>query len=444
MSSVSETPSRRFAVEVVRTLRAAGFEALWAGGCVRDQLLGLTPKDYDVATSAHPEQIRDLFGRRRTLEIGAAFGVVTVLGPKEAGQIEVATFRSDGAYLDGRHPESVTFGTAELDAQRRDFTINGLFYDPIEQQVIDYVGGQQDLRRQTIRAIRDPYERFDEDKLRMLRAIRFAATFDFAIEPATMAAIRQLAGEIVIVSAERIAAEMRRMLVHPRRSLAMTLLRESQLLGFLLPESLIYLPDHPANDPVEAARRWDTMLGMLDSLGQPDFAVALTVLLRAICQLPHGAPETQHFSWLTSADVWTAANLANMFCRRWKLANEEIEVVCHLLKQEATIRAAPSIPWPQLQRLLIAPRVEELLTYCSAVCRVLDGNDAAVEYCRQKLNLPPDELNPPPLLGGDDLKQLGMTPGPEFKRLLDALRDAQLAKLVRTRDEAVEFVQRLS
>ena len=198
---------REFALEIAKRLRTAGFESLWAGGCVRDELLGIPPKDYDIATSATPDQIRDLFGRRRTLPIGAAFGVVTVLGPRTAGQIEVATFRTDAAYSDGRHPDSVSFTTAEHDAQRRDFTINGLFYDPIAETVVDYVGGQNDLNLRTIRAIGDPRLRIGEDKLRMLRAIRFAAAFDFTIDPATFAAIQQMAGEILTVSAERIGME---------------------------------------------------------------------------------------------------------------------------------------------------------------------------------------------------------------------------------------------
>src|SRR5262245_6661553 len=150
---------RAFALEIAQTLRTAGFEALWAGGCVRDKLLGITPKDYDVATSATPDEIRNLFGRRRTLPIGASFGVITVLGPRDAGQIEVATFRKDAAYSDGRHPDSVTFTDAEHDAQRRDFTINGLFFDPVAEKVVDYVGGQEDLKRGVIRAIGDPRQR---------------------------------------------------------------------------------------------------------------------------------------------------------------------------------------------------------------------------------------------------------------------------------------------
>ena len=418
---------REFALDVIRQLRAAGYEALWAGGCVRDQLLGLTPKDYDVATSARPEQIRELFGHRRTLAIGAAFGVVTVLGPKQAAPIEVATFRCDGAYLDGRHPDSVTFSTPQLDAQRRDFTINGLFFDPLTDQVIDYVGGRNDLQRQLIRAIGSPQERFSEDKLRMLRAVRFAATFGFTIELATLAAIQELSGEIVIVSAERIAAEMRRMLVHPRRGLAVELLRESRLLPVILPEAAVFdLELHAEYSELH----WAKMLAMLNAVQTPGFATALAILLRTLCRRPEAGcalPEA----------------LAASICRRWKLANEEIDVVCHLLHHEGTVRAAPSIPWPQLQRLLIAPHAEELLTYAAAVCRVLDGNDGAVEFCRQKLALPPAELNPPPLLTGDDLKRLGLPPGPAYKRLLDVLRDAQLDKLVHTQADATEFVKQL-
>ncbi|MCR4411750.1 MAG: CCA tRNA nucleotidyltransferase, partial [Thermoguttaceae bacterium] len=173
MSNLKPQSPRQFAEEVVRRLRAAGFLAYWAGGCVRDQLMGLDPKDYDVATSAVPEQVRQVFGRRRTVAVGAAFGVITVVGPPGAGQIEVATFRSDRTYSDGRHPDEVVFSSPEEDAARRDFTINGLFYDPVAQEVIDYVGGRDDLARRLLRAIGDPRQRFAEDKLRLLRAVRF-------------------------------------------------------------------------------------------------------------------------------------------------------------------------------------------------------------------------------------------------------------------------------
>ncbi len=194
------------------------------------------PKDYDVATSATPDEIRNLFGRRRTLTVGAAFGVVTVLGPRAAGQIEVATFRTDAAYSDGRHPDAVTFTDAEHDAQRRDFTINGLFFDPVAEKIVDYVGGREDIERRIVRAIGDPRLRLSEDRLRMLRAVRFAATFNFEIEPQTFAAIQTMAGEITSVSPERIGMEIRRMLVDPNRACALELLCDSRLLQHVLPE----------------------------------------------------------------------------------------------------------------------------------------------------------------------------------------------------------------
>ncbi len=211
---------REFAIDVVRTLQNAGHTALWAGGCVRDELLGLTPHDYDVATSARPEQLRPLFRKRN--EIGAHFGVVQVIGPRaDDGEwltIEVATFRSDGTYTDGRRPDTVTFSSPEEDAQRRDFTINGMFFDPLKGELIDYVGGRADLAAKVLRAIGNATERFTEDKLRILRAARMATRFALEIEPQTHAAARAMAAEIRVVSAERIAEELRKLLVHPNRA----------------------------------------------------------------------------------------------------------------------------------------------------------------------------------------------------------------------------------
>src|SRR5437762_3715435 len=237
MAAIDPQLARQFAVDVVRRLRESGHQSLWAGGCVRDQLMGQLPKDYDVATDAVPDRVREVFGKRRTLPIGASFGVITVLGPEAAGQIDVATFRRDATYSDGRHPDAVSFSDAEHDAQRRDFTINGLFFDPLEDRVIDYVGGQDDLARRVIRAIGDPLARIAEDKLRMLRAVRFAARFDFAIDDKTLAAIKQQARELVIVSAERIAAELRLILTHPNRARGMELLADTGLLEIVLPEA---------------------------------------------------------------------------------------------------------------------------------------------------------------------------------------------------------------
>ncbi|HTI49987.1 MAG TPA: CCA tRNA nucleotidyltransferase, partial [Planctomycetaceae bacterium] len=213
-------PKRDFAVDVVRRLQEAGFIALWAGGCVRDFLLGHPPDDYDVATSARPEDVRTLFGKHRTLAIGASFGVILVHGPRggRTGDVEVATFRTEGPYRDGRRPEHVAFATPEEDALRRDFTINGMFYDPLTDRVLDYVGGRGDLERHVVRAIGEPRARFAEDKLRMLRAVRMTARFDFELDESTAAAVREMSREILVVSSERIAQELKKMLVHVRRA----------------------------------------------------------------------------------------------------------------------------------------------------------------------------------------------------------------------------------
>ena len=225
-------PRRQLAVEVVRTLREAGFQALFAGGCVRDELLGQPPTDYDVATDATPDRVMALF--RRTVPVGVSFGVVRVLGPKDAGEVEVATFRSDGQYLDGRRPESVTFGTAEADASRRDFTINGMFLDPIEGTVIDYVGGREDLDRRLIRAIGAPHARFEEDKLRLLRAVRISSRFGFEIEPETAARSWRCPRRSGRWRRNGSRRNFKKMLVHQSRSRAMNLAMETGLVAAIL------------------------------------------------------------------------------------------------------------------------------------------------------------------------------------------------------------------
>ena len=255
---------RQFALDVVRRLRAAGFEAYWAGGCVRDELLGRRPKDFDVATGATPAEIRSLFGRQRTLPLGAAFGVITVLGPRSAGMIEVATFREDVGYSDGRHPDRVTFSSAREDAARRDFTINGMFFDPVDGKVIDFVGGQADLQNHLIRAIGSPRLRFGEDKLRMLRAVRFTATFGFSLDADTAATVREMAAQITVVSPERIAMEMRRLLTESGRERGVRLLVELGLAAAILPEIV------PCDQASQA--RSEHALGVLGRLPNPSFS----------------------------------------------------------------------------------------------------------------------------------------------------------------------------
>ena len=403
----SPTRQRAFALEIVQRLRAAGFEALWAGGCVRDELLGLAPKDYDVATNATPDQIRDVFGRRRTLAIGAAFGVVTVLGPRAAGQIEVATFRCDAAYSDGRHPDSVTFTDAQHDAQRRDFTINGVFYDPIEDTVVDYVGGQQDLAQRTIRAIGAPRLRLSEDKLRMLRAVRFAAAFDFQIEIETLRAIQEMAADVMSVSAERIGAEIRRMLVDENRAVALRLLSEGNLLAQVLPE-VAALP--PAD--------FDNALRVLAALRQPTLPLALAALLLHV----------------------TTDRAAGGVGRRLRFTNKEIERAGWLLAHRAVAASAPDQPWPRVQRVLTHDGAAELLALQEAIA---GPADPALVFCHERLAWPPERLNPPPLIDGSDLIAHGLAPGPQFSALLEKIRDAQLNGEITSRDEALALADRL-
>lgn len=415
-------PKRDFALDVVRRLQEAGFTALWAGGCVRDFLLGHPPDDYDVATSAHPDQVRDLFGKRRTLAIGASFGVILVQGPRGsgAGDVEVATFRTEGPYLDGRRPESVVFATPEEDATRRDFTINGMFYDPLTEQVHDYVGGRKDLGEGIVRAIGDPRARFAEDKLRMLRAVRMTARFEFALDRATGDAVREMAREILVVSQERIAQELKKMLVHVGRAGAMRLADELALLPVILPELAAILSE-------PAAPRWLRTLSMLQRLEAPSFELALATLLHEL-----------------ETDESAGAAPVERLCRRLRLSNDELEHVTWLFGLRQGLGGSPAWPLSRLKRLLAHPRIGSLLAMERTAAECGAGDLSAVEFCERYLaDTPRDAIDPPPLIHGGDLLALGLTPGARFKELLDRVRDAQLDGEVKDHDEALALVRRL-
>lgn len=391
---------REFAIAVVRKLRAAGHQALWAGGCVRDQLMGLAPHDYDVATDARPEQVQALF--RRTIAVGISFGVVEVLGPKPL-KVQVATFRSDGQYDDGRHPTSVTFSSPEEDAKRRDFTINGLFFDPIAERVIDYVGGEADLKAGIVRAIGDPRQRFTEDKLRLIRAVRFAARFGFTIEPATAAAIREMASQIAVVAAERIAEELRKILTDPRRATGMTLLRDLSLSQPILPEL-------------------DLQVDVLGALDEP---LSFPLGLAAIA---------------CSVDAKASAE----FCNRLRLSNEEKDRVVWLVANQSALVDAPRLAKSMLKPLLAHDGIRELLALHEAKARSSGKGVEHVEFCEQCLrDWPPEVINPPPLITGDDLTAMGLTPGPKFKVILDMVRDKQLDEEITARQEALDLSGKL-
>lgn len=441
MAQINPAKQHAFALRVVERLRGAGFEALLAGGCVRDQLLNLTPHDYDVATSATPPAIRELFGRRHTLEIGAAFGVIAVIGHQDEGLIEVTTFRQDAQYSDGRHPDSVVFTTAEEDAKRRDFTINGLFFDPLAGHTIDYVGGQADLQMRVVRAIGDPRARFSEDKLRMLRAVRMAARFDFTLDAATAEAINEMAETIHVVSAERIAQEMRKILVHSSRSRAIELLAETRLLSVLLPElPLISQFARGEHARMPTAELWPHLKRVLDGLVDPGFPLSLAALL---------SPLTQADAWMsieqrpTEEFVRAAVQIAGDVCDRWKLSNKESDRVVWLLERLRGVAGAATQPWSQLQRLLIQPGTADLLALVEAECKARGQSAADVEHCRLMLALPAAELNPPPLITGSDLAAHGVPAGEIYKYLLETIRDAQLDGNVANREEALALVDQI-
>jgi poly(A) polymerase len=402
---------RDFALDVVRKLQDAGFQALWAGGCVRDELLGLTPADYDVATNARPEQLRPLFRRRN--EIGASFGVVQVIGPRDdAGEwttVEVATFRSDVSYSDGRRPDAVVFSSPEEDAKRRDFTINGMFFDPVKKQLIDFVGGRADLEAKVLRAIGDPAARFTEDKLRILRGVRIAARFDLSVDPATLAAAKAMAREIRVVSPERIAEELRKLLAHPNRARGVQLLREFNLVEPILPELV-------ADD----SRRWDEGARVVEQLPPAaSFPLAFAALLHAL-------------------DKPTVEDIAD----RLRLSGAEKTRTAWLVEHQRSLDDAPTLPLSKLKTLLVQPGIEGLLALHRARALASGSSLAGVEFCEAILRgTPPDVLNPPPLLTGEDLIAMGLKPGPEFKRILDGVREAQLEGRVKTKEEAIELAR---
>jgi tRNA nucleotidyltransferase/poly(A) polymerase len=409
---LADEPRRNFALSVAKQLREHGYLALWAGGCVRDELLGKTPKDYDVATDAVPEKVRAVFRRRRTLSIGAAFGVISVVGPKGAGQVDVATFREDLDYRDGRRPTSVCYSTPEQDALRRDFTINGIFFDPLTGKHHDYVGGRADLEAGIVRAIGEPAQRFTEDKLRMLRAVRFSACLGFELEAETRRAATAMASELAAVSPERIAAELRRMLVDANRVRAVEMLRETGQLAVIFPEL----------EAVSAAPlAWSRKQTSLGALADPSFPLALAALLR-------GLP----------ADTARDTGL------RLRLSNQEVDRLAWLVQFDGALTAAREQPWPRVQRLLTEPGIEELLTLQEAVATAEERDRSDTEFCREVLARPRATWDPPPLVGGDDFKQAGIPPGSIYRQLLNAIRDAQLLGQITSSAEAIALAKRLA
>ncbi|MHC4480022.1 MAG: CCA tRNA nucleotidyltransferase [Planctomycetota bacterium] len=426
-----EDSNYRNAERIVLGLRRNGHVALLAGGCVRDLLRGVEPGDYDIATSARPEQVQGLFARTRG--VGSRFGVCLVL--MDARAYEVATFRRESGYSDGRHPDSVTFCGPEADARRRDFTINGMFWDPVEDEVLAFVGGRADLERRLIRAIGNPEERFREDHLRLLRAVRFAARFGFRLEERTRAALSSLAHLAAQVSAERLQEELRIILSDPEPAAALRLMDELGMLCVVFPELKETRGcEQPENYHPEGDVFVHTLL-TVEQLGpHPDFVLALAALLHDV-----GKPEAsrqagpKHFP----EHARIGRDMAEKVCRRLRLSNDEIERVCWLVERHLYFRDARGMRQSTLKRLFAEPGFGQLAELHRADALASWGNLDAYNYVIEtRRGMAHEEVEPPRLITGHDLMEMGYEPGPLLGRVLEAVRDAQLEGEVRTPEQA--------
>ena len=431
-------PTFAEAVAIVARLRDAGFETYLAGGCVRDRLLGRPAADYDIATAALPPEVAALFPR--TVDVGAAFGVMRVTA--DGGDYEVATFRTEGPYFDGRHPSSVRYTDPREDALRRDFTINGLFYDPAADVVLDFVGGRADLAARLVRAIGKPAERFDEDRLRMLRAVRLAAELDFAIAPETLAAIRGQAADVRAVSAERVRDELVRMLTGPDPGRALTLLRETGLLAVVLPEvaAEIGVPQpanfHPEGDVFEHTRR------AVAALRGPSPALAMATLLHDVGKPPtlEYAPDRIRFSGHDER----GAELAQAVMERLRFPRRDTERVATLVARHMIFKDLPQMREARRRRLFADDLFPDLLELHRVDIVASFGDLAPYEWVRAEAERVATEPPPPArLVSGEDVLVRGVPAGPGVGRVLEAVEDARLEGRIRTRDEALALIDLL-
>ena len=444
--------SKQLATSIVKTLRQSGFHAYLVGGCVRDLLLHREPKDYDVATSATPPQVMDLFPE--TYAVGAQFGVVLV-PPRavsdveltgesgQGGAVEVATFRSDIGYSDGRHPDQVRFSIdPRKDVARRDFTINGMLLDPLTGEVLDYVGGRDDLNSGILRTIGDPDRRFAEDKLRMLRAVRFAARFEYEIEAATFASMQKLAHQIAVVSRERARDELTRMLTEGHGRRAFRLLDESGLLPHVLPEiSAMKGVEQPPQFHPEGDVFVHTLM-LLDNLPQPcSLTLAWGALLHDVGKPAtfRVAPDRIRFD----NHVEVGEKIAGEICKRLRFSADDEEQILALVGNHMRFGHVSRMKESTLKKFLRMPRFEEHMALHRADSLASHRQLSTYEFLREKLKeIPPEIMSPNPLVNGDDLIAAGHAPGPRFKEILGAVEDAQLEGRLSSREEALEFVRR--
>jgi poly(A) polymerase len=433
------TAMENAARDIARRLRAAGHIAYFAGGCVRDLLRGELPKDFDIATAARPEIVQKLFPR--TYAVGAHFGVIVVL--ENEFQFEVATFRSDGAYLDGRRPVEVHFATAEEDAARRDFTINGMFFDPEKNEVIDFVGGRADLASRLIRAIGDPAQRFAEDRLRMLRAIRFATVLGFEIDPATWEAIVASASSITQISAERIREELVKIFLSANRARGWDLLDGSGLMKAVLPEvekmkGCEQPPQfHPEGDVFKHTR---IMLEMLPA--QVSLPLVLSVLFHDVAKPPTAAVDEEGRIRFNGHDR-VGAEMTEAIMERLRFSRAEIDATVEAVRQHMVFKDVPNMRVAKLKRFMARPTFEDELELhrvdCASSHAMLDNYEFLLKKKQEFANEP---IIPPPLVRGDDLIAMGMKPGPQFGEILEAVETRQLEGALKDREEALKWIKK--
>lgn len=426
------------AVQIIDRLIAGGHQAVLAGGCVRDRLRGVPPKDYDIATSAKPEQVQKLFNK--TIPVGAAFGVIIVMEENDA--FEVATFRHDGPYKDGRHPESVSFGSLEEDALRRDFTVNGLFFDTKKNQILDFVKGEDDLKKKLIRAIGDPKKRFEEDHLRMLRAIRFAVQLEFEIDPPTLKVIKELAPLLAKVSKERIRDEFSKILTSSNPARGVRLLDETRLIEHIIPEVDTLkgveqpMEFHPEGDV------WIHTLMLLENLKHPELELGLGALLHDIAK-----PET----FVRAADRirfhghdLIGAEKSEKILKRLCYSNEQTDLVVSLVREHLRFKDAFNMRVATLKRFLSLERFDLHLGLHRVDCLASHGDLRAHQFCTEKYEefkkLPPPPLR---LVTGNDLIKMGLKPSPQFSEILRKVEDAILEGTVSTKEQGLELVKTL-
>jgi poly(A) polymerase len=431
---------RDLANSICKTLRSNGYQALLCGGCVRDLLLKRDPVDYDVATDATPEQVISLFPD--TLQVGAKFGVILV--EQDGLQVEVATFRSDTGYSDGRHPDSVIYSKSpQEDVQRRDFTINGLLMQPDTGEILDFVGGQADLNVGLIRAIGDPDRRFTEDKLRLMRAVRFAARFDFRIEDATLAAIRRHAPELTSVSAERLREELTKLLTEGAARRGFELLHSSELLKYVLPEvAAMEGVDQPPQYHPEGDVLTHTLM-MIEGLpAGSSSTLGWGVLLHDVGKPPTFRPISEtgdriRFDGHTEVGV----RMAEEICRRLRFSSDDTAQIMTLVANHMKFKDVTKMRAATLKRFVRLPHFDEHLALHRLDCVSSHRRLDAYDFVRKVLaETPPEQITPPRLLTGDDLMEMGYSPGPLFSQILHALEDAQLESQVNTREDARRFV----